>query len=646
MTPAQSPRLRTRCLLLLAPLLVAATPSPLPLAHGLVLAQPTRPERLVFVEPPPEILVHTCVPIIVETQNPLGVPINLGIELVVTVTKSPPLGSFYDSETCETPTASVIIPIGATRQQVWFEGHALGRVTLEVNDGPFGLIDSMSRPISIVPSFTNNFVFSGVPSSASTGNPITFAVTALDDRGQPAQAYSGRVRLSSTLPVPGLPREDDFNPPVDQGRKTYSLTFPAAGTYQLTLEDVNNPDLVAESQVITVTGPTLPPKVSVYASRPNPVPACEPVRFDLAVLDSSGDPASATATVRFCRTPDRTATLVSHSFELAAFEGNCVVGTFFSTANMIWTNTRAEDVTFTVSDATAEGPVTVSWRPMLSPERSGLWFQENSDGIPLLNTFNEQLTLQFDARDTCGNPIIFPADKTLAFSATPPLFVGAAVKENSGRWTAPVALKKCPEDRTATLAIWPTLDGTAIERSPSVRFERLVLPECSEPFVELSIRPRQEGAMAEPGGRVKFEVKLENKGPRPIDAGVLRLSTEGLILSEVDIEGVRLAPSEEGTALPALGTDKPLVVKFEGRATMALDDKARVRAWYTTPEGAPLTPEKAFEFELGGVGVDVGCGCHASSLPGQLLPWLALLLAASRPWERSHRLRRRERIDR
>jgi hypothetical protein len=87
-------------------------------------------------------------------------------------------------------------------------------------------------------------------------------------------------------------------------------------------------------------------------------------------------------------------------------------------------------------------------------------------------------------------------------------------------------------------------------------------------------------------------------------------------------------------------------VKLKAQATTSLAQVMNATLWYTDEDGEELTPQQAVELTLTGPGVNVGCGCHAASLPSQLWPWLALLLAASRPWDRSRRLRRGERIDR
>jgi hypothetical protein len=127
---------------------------------------------------------------------------------------------------------------------------------------------------------------------------------------------------------------------------------------------------------------------------------------------------------------------------------------------------------------------------------------------------------------------------------------------------------------------------------------------------------------------------------------VLQLATEGLTLVKAEADGEPLTLQENGAVLPTLEPDKALTVRVTAQTPTQLDQTVSVTAWYTTSEGAPLTPRKAVTFDLGDLGVNVGCGCQTASLPSHLLSWMALLLAASRPWERSRRLRRHERIDR
>jgi hypothetical protein len=124
------------------------------------------------------------------------------------------------------------------------------------------------------------------------------------------------------------------------------------------------------------------------------------------------------------------------------------------------------------------------------------------------------------------------------------------------------------------------------------------------------------------------------------------VSAEGLNVLEARIDGEPLIPQDGGFVIPELLPGTKVKVKVKAQATTNLEQPLNVEVWYADAEGTKLTPLQEVGLDRSGLGVDVGCGCHAASLPSQLLPWLALLLAASRPWDRSRRLRRGERIDR
>src|SRR5690242_20443864 len=113
MNQAQSRRLRMRCLLLLAPLLVAGTPSPFPATRGMVLA--TTPTRLVFLPLPPEILKGQCVPVTVEARDGSGAPAAPGSPVTIKLGSSILGGTFFASNTCQQPgISSVLLPGSST----------------------------------------------------------------------------------------------------------------------------------------------------------------------------------------------------------------------------------------------------------------------------------------------------------------------------------------------------------------------------------------------------------------------------------------------------------------------------------------------------------------------------------------------------
>jgi hypothetical protein len=143
-------------------------------------------------------------------------------------------------------------------------------------------------------------------------------------------------------------------------------------------------------------------------------------------------------------------------------------------------------------------------------------------------------------------------------------------------------------------------------------------------------------------------VELSNKGPDPVLNGVLKVSAAGLTVlgARLADEPEPLTPHDEGFIIPELLPDTKVKVKIKAQATTSLQQNLTATVWYFDANGTKITEPQDVGLGRTDLGVDVGCGCHAASLPGQLLPWLALLLAASRPWDRSRRLRRGERIDR
>jgi len=248
-------------------------------------------------------------------------------------------------------------------------------------------------------------------------------------------------------------------------------------------------------------------------------------------------------------------------------------------------------------------------------------------------------------RDACGAPFVLSSDKTVGFAAPSPLYVGRVSQPSDGVWTAPLSLAKCPAN-LSELAIQPTVNGTVFPVNPDAPFKLGVQPDCSEPLVELSLRSKETSAAAEPGSTVEFEAKLENKGLPAVTAGVLKLEVAGLTLLQGTVDGAPLTLQGTRAVLPTLEKDKSLTVRITAQTPTQPGQELSVTAWYTTSDGAPLTPEKTVTFDTGDLTVDVGCASPAASLPSHLISWGILLLVASRPWERSRRLRRRERIDR
>ncbi len=743
MNQAQSRRLRMRCLLLLAPLLMAGTPSPLPMVRGVVLT--ALPTRLVFSPLPTEILQGECVPVAVEARDTSGalaapgspVLLRLGSGLLGSGLLG---GTWFTSNTCQSPTSSVVLPGNATRVQTWFKSSSLGSLTLTASDGLLGMADAVSLPISIVLNPAKNLVFRNVPSSARVGQPFSIIVEARDSLGRLATGYSGTIRFTSTDSTATLPQDYTFNPITDSGRKEFPITFGSPGDWQLVAQDVSNSSLrtpaanipaqssVAVSleivdlpqdtfpgrpvtfrvraldangnpgslngdlrfssddpeAVVPPDGPLAPSYTATFyrvgtwtlfvttqnstgtgfmasaSIMVNSVAArnveftadatrlgtCEKVRFTLQVTDTSGG----FPQVSLCKENNRAATISSvENIDTANQQptAQCVSGLMTaSPAHVEWEDRTGEAVTFTLYGVeSSSGPITVSWAPEPRFDLTSFVFRDASEDVPKLAVSTGVKTLQLNMSDTCPQPLVVPPDKQPTFNADPPLTITSSSSPEPGEWVVSVKLPECPADPLKPLAIWPTINGRELPKPDGGRIERLVLPRCTV-AAQLAIASPDNGAKVEPGGAVEFELELSNTGQQPLLNGLLMVSAEGLTVLEARLDGEPLVAESGGFVIPELRPGAKVKVKVKAQATTNLEQTLNATVWYVEADGTEIVPPQVVELSLGGLGVNVGCGCHAGSLPSQLLPWLALLLAASRPWDRSRRLRRGERIDR
>jgi hypothetical protein len=195
------------------------------------------------------------------------------------------------------------------------------------------------------------------------------------------------------------------------------------------------------------------------------------------------------------------------------------------------------------------------------------------------------------------------------------------------------------------LKIGPALDNEQLRLPNGELLQAELLRNCLPPDVQLALRSKPEGAKASPGAEVEFEVELSNTGTELIPGGLLWLETEALTGLEAKLEGEPLGAFSTKLNLSELSPGEKRTLRLSGLAAVQPDPPVKLTAWYTTVDGAALTEQRvlSLEWELG---VDVGCGCQTGSLPSQLLPWLALLAAASRSRSRLRRLTRGERSDR
>jgi hypothetical protein len=639
MTQAQSRRLRMRYLLLLAPLLVAGTPSPRPLATSLLAGQ------LVFENPPLEATPGSCIPLTVKAENPSGAPLNAGVGILVTLgqqTQSP--GTFHRLSGCQSLTDEMLIPAGSNSARVWFRPMNLGRVVLVASDGVLGLTQGTSRPINVLPGLTTRLIFTAVPAKARSRTTVLVTVTAYEDYPNTvARGYTGQVSLSASPPFPGSQKTETFVA-SDNGQKTFEITFPEPGTYELTVRDTESTTIQPDSTRI----PVVRPRVSV-SPRTTQQAACLPVRFTLSVLnDDPSLPPPGPVLVSFCRPEGNTRVKLGyHEFGINV-ENECVSGLLDGSRIVDWSsNDPMNGVTFLLKGAEVVGDLTVSWTdPVLSFDYSRLSFPGSGTSETTLASYTS-VPVQLELKNTCNRPMEFP-EKSVGFNATSPLTVTSLAHPAVGVWTANVGLA-CSEPPSVPLFLQPTLEGAVLYRGPNEPVRERILPVCGPSLIHLSLRTKEESTLTMVGSTVQFEAKLENKGTEAIRDGVLKLSAQGLTLVEAEVDGEALPLQDNAGVLPTLEPTKTLTVKLTAKAPAEPDPQVSLRAAYMTQAGAPLTPEQSVTLSVVSadeLGVNVGCGSQAASLPGHLVSWMVLLLAASRPWERSRRLPRRERTDR
>jgi hypothetical protein len=479
---------------------------------------------------------------------------------------------------------------------------------------------------------------------AMAGEPVEFTVAATDAYGNPVPFDSAkRVQLTSS---DGLAR------PVGEvayGAGAFDITFGTAGLQTVTLSYMNGAVFGQLTGFQVLPGPFYEVKVST--PQVQPVDACAPAVVNLRAADFFGNTVPDDVPVLLCGTPGQALTIAGQTLEsVQPDRAGCIRGKLPATgqAQVSWSNRDPVPVTFSVSEPTPPQPsaATITWqRGGFSPAHSPLSFPNAPDSPPLLRTFTGELRLRFDVRDACETPVELPSGKTLSFVAQSPLFLGMpALREAVGQWSTSVRLPKCP-DSDAAMKIWPALDGEPILLPGGQPRHIEVHASCLPPDVQLAIRAKPEGKVM-PGAGVEFRVEVSNTGSQLIPAGVLWLEPEGMTGLEARLDDEPLAAFETKINLAELSPGAKQTVKLLGQAAVQPDPPVKLTSWYTTVDGAALTEKQVVGLEVDELGADVGCGCQTGSLPSQLLPWLALLAAASRSRSRLRRLTRGERNDR
>ncbi len=645
MNQAAIRRLPRCALLLLAPLLVASTPSPFAFTQHLVLAQ-TQP-TLSFTGLPLLFVSGVCTGVMLELrQGQQRVPAT--DSFVVELTGDLHGGQFYSSSACSSPITTLTFPQGAETQQVWFRASLIGAVTLRVI-AP--LLSIPSDPIPARAGPAEHLTLQPRITQTPAGAELSVTVVALDSSLNVATEYTGEVHFTASDPSASLPADYRFTA-NDLGQRPFLLRLFRAGLVTLEVQDVNNARLKSEPLSIQVF-PGSFDKIRLESFTLNPVGTCREATLELRALDAYGNTVRDGRLVTLCEESPRRAVPTEYSeLESPTATNDCVTGVLnadIGVARLRWRSDSDETVSFKVSyvhnGASVQSlPVNVTWKAgMPDADRSKLEF-DKPGSPPTLKTVIERLTLRLDLRDACGAPI--PSDTVFTLAGEGPLDIGTPRHESGSLWRADVRLPECPTDETEPLYLWPVYNGAEIVSPSNGRLEQHVQPLCADVQVTLTARPKDKDTVAEAGEELEFLAELHNEGQELIRSGLLKMKPSQMSLLEVKLDGGDELPvREESFEMPDLRPSETLTVKVKAQASAQLDQPASAEVWFTTADGIKLTPVQTVTFERGDVSVDVGCGCQAGGLSGQLLAWMALLLAVSRPWERLRRLRRNERID-
>jgi hypothetical protein len=515
-----------------------------------------------------------------------------------------------------------------------------GSQTLTVLDArtPIG-IPQVTQTVMVTPGPPTSLQL--IPSTNTTTAGQTFDVTVrgTDESGN-SFPYAGPLQFSSSDRLAFLPTG------TVNGPGPFTLALKTAGVQTVTATGMN----AITGQLRMAVSPGSFYEVLMASPATQPVDTCTSAVVQLRAADRYGNTVPEAKDVILCGTPGETLDYTDHTLTDARSEAvGCISGKLSSTGEgqVSWSNSAPGSITFFVTPSIGR-PLLLSWQHGgFSPEDSILSFPGATGSPPSLRTFTGELSVLFELRNACGAPVDPPSGRVLGFIAASPLLLGSTVvREDLGRWSTSVRLPKCPDNASAPLKIAPTLDGEPIPLPSGENLHAELLPNCLPSDVQLELQVKPQDAKATPGALVEFELTLSNTGDDVIPEGLLWLEAAALSGREARLDDGPFEAVDNKLTLPPLEPGATRTVKIRGQAAVQTDQPVTLTAWYSTLAGAALTEKKALSLEWDQLGADVGCGCQTGTLPSQLLPWWALLAAASRSRTRLRRLTRGERIDR
>jgi hypothetical protein len=185
-------------------------------------------------------------PLAVHVADGLGHPLP-GVTVTFTAPASGPSGTFAGGVTTVQATTNALGNLAAP--PVVTANTILG--TYSVSASVVGASAPATFALTNTPGPATHFTVAA-PASATAGIPVSVTVTALDQYGNTATGYTGTIHFTSTDTLATLPADYPFGA-SDAGVHTFTATFGAAGTWNLTATDTLTTTITGTQTGIVIT---------------------------------------------------------------------------------------------------------------------------------------------------------------------------------------------------------------------------------------------------------------------------------------------------------------------------------------------------------------------------------------------------------
>lgn len=134
--------------------------------------------------------------------------------------------------------------------------NQVGTYTITVTDTSNSSLTATTADINVIPS-VNSLSITPNKTNVIAGEPITLNVKALNASTQTDTYYRGSITFTSSAADEAVLPANYTYVALDSGNKDFinGLIFTEEGVYTVTVTDINNPSLTAESVQITVNPP-------------------------------------------------------------------------------------------------------------------------------------------------------------------------------------------------------------------------------------------------------------------------------------------------------------------------------------------------------------------------------------------------------